>query len=200
MRAMRRSLAWLVAVPLMLAGSQAAHALAYRWVYPDAGVRLSALVHTGHGYESVLPFALAVAGAGTLLALVVAGADAARGRSIRGLPPWAFALLPLVVFTVQEHVELWLYSGVLPWHEAAAPTFLPGLVLQLPVGALAYLAARLLLRTAVRIGRALAAAAPPRPRATPLRSGWPSPCVTRPRRPLLSRGFAERGPPLLLAV
>ena len=37
---MRRSLAWLVAVPLMLAGSQLAHAVAYRLVYPQAHERL----------------------------------------------------------------------------------------------------------------------------------------------------------------
>ena len=78
---MRRSLAWLVAVPLMLAGSQTAHVLAYRWVYPDAGVRLDALVRTGHGYLSLLPAALAVAGAVALLSLVVTAGDAEIGRA-----------------------------------------------------------------------------------------------------------------------
>jgi hypothetical protein len=197
---MRRSLAWLISLPLILAGSQVAHVLAYRWVYPDAQVRLAALVRSGHGYMSLLPFALGVAAAVTLLSLAVSGADAARGRRGRPLPPWAFALLPLAAFTVQEHLERWLYSGVVPWHEVAAPTFLPGLVLQLPFGALAYVTARLLLRTAERLGRALAPASPPRPGPAP-------PVLTAPvsvsallRSPLISRGLAKRGPPLPLGV
>jgi hypothetical protein len=198
---MRRSLAWLVAVPLMLAGSQAAHVLAYRWVYPQAGVRLDALVRTGHGYMSLLPFALAVAAAVAALSLVVTAADAARGRRARALPAWAFALLPLVGFAVQEHVERWLYSGVVPWHEALAPTFLPGLVLQLPFAALAFLAARLLLRTAERLGGALTSTPPPRgARAVPRSLRSPATAILPPRPPLASRGLAKRGPPLSLGV
>lgn len=46
----RRIAAWLLSLPLMVAGSQVAHALAYQWVYPQARVRLSALLSTGHGY------------------------------------------------------------------------------------------------------------------------------------------------------
>ena len=197
---MRRSLAWLVAVPLMLAGSQIAHVLAYRWAYRDAGVRLDALVRTGHGYLSLLPAALAVAGAVALLSLVVTAGDAARGRRARALPAWAFALLPPLGFVVQEHVERWLYSGVLPWHEVAAPTFLPGLVFQLPFAALAYLAARLLLRTAERLGRALAPTPPPRPRLLSLPFAPPAAAASPLRPRLLSGRLATRGPPLLLGA
>jgi hypothetical protein len=197
---MRRSFAWLVALPLMLAGSQAGHVLAYRWVYPEAGVRLSALVRSGHGYTSLLPFALGVAAAVVALSLGASAADAARGRSPRALPAWAFALLPLVGFAVQEHLERWLYSGVVPWHEWAAPTFLPGLALQLPFAALAYLAARLLLRTAERVGRALAPAAPPRARPLPAPVAAPATALLPARPPLIARGLAKRGPPLLLGA
>jgi hypothetical protein len=197
---MRRSLAWLVAVPLMLAGSQVAHVLAYRWVYPESGVRVRELLRTGHGYLSLMPFVLGVAAALTVLSLVVSASDAARGRRTRPLPAWAFALMPLVAFTVQEHVERWLYSGVVPWHEWAAPTFAPGLLLQLPFAALAYLAARLLFRTAERIGLALRRLAPPRVRP----AGLPAPAavvaVLPPHPPLISRGLAKRGPPLLLGA
>ena len=192
---MRRSAAWLVALPLMLAGSQAAHVLAYRWVYPDAGIRLSALVRTGHGYTSLLPFVLGAAAAVTLVSLALTALDAARGRTVRALPAWAFALLPLLGWVLQEHLERWLYSGVLPWHEFAAPNFLPGLVLQLPVAALAYLAARLLLRSAVRLGRALAA--PRRPRLVPLALARPAVPFVALRQPLRASGWATRGPPLL---
>jgi hypothetical protein len=197
---MRRSLAWLVSVPLILAGSQVAHVLAYRWVYPDAHVRLEALVRTGHGYMSFLPLALAVAGAITALSLLVGAFDAARGRRARPLPAWAFAVMPLAVFALQEHLELWLYTGVVPWREAAAPTFLPGLALQLPFGAAAYLAARLLLRAAERLGRALASSPPPRPKLVAPPLAAPSPAPETPRATPLAHSLAKRGPPLLLGA
>ena len=165
---MRRSLAWLVAVPLIIAGSQAAHVLTYRWVYPVAHVRLHELVASGHDYMSLMPLVLGIAGAVTALSLALSAVDAARGRTQRALPAWAFALLPLVAFTVQEHLERWLASGVFPWHAAAEPTFLPGLALQLPFGLVAYLAARLLLRAAEGVGRALVQPAAPRPRFVPV--------------------------------
>jgi len=154
---MRRRLAWLVTVPLLLAGSQAAHVLAYRWVYPEAHVRLRMLLATGHAYMSRLPLALGGAGAVALVALTAAALDAARGRPVRDLPAWAFAFLPPVAFALQEFLELSLHLGRPAWQVVAAPTFVPGLALQLPFALLAYLAARLLLRTAELVGRALAA-------------------------------------------
>jgi hypothetical protein len=36
----RRAAAWLLSLPLMIAGSQVAHVLAYRFVYPNAHIRL----------------------------------------------------------------------------------------------------------------------------------------------------------------
>jgi hypothetical protein len=79
------------------------------------------------------------------------------------------------------------------------PTFWRGLLLQLPFALAAYLAARFLLRTAERLGRAFAAA-PPRPRPVPLLLPAPAAALLPPRPPLISRGLAERGPPLLLAA
>ena len=80
---MRRSLAWLVAVPLTLAGSQVAHMLAYRIVYPQASVRLQVLFETGHSYMSALPLVLGVAGSIVALSLAASILDAARGRGVR---------------------------------------------------------------------------------------------------------------------
>jgi hypothetical protein len=196
---MRRSLAWLVSVPLILAGSQVAHVLAYRWVYPEAHVRFATLVRTGHGYMSLLPFAFGVAGAIAALSLAVGVLDSARGRRSRPLPAWAFALMPLAAFALQEHLELWVYSGVVPWHEYAAPTFLPGLGLQLPFGLAAYVVARLLLRGAERLGRALAASPPPRPSLVAVVvAPAPPPDLARPVA--IARGLAKRGPPLLVGA
>ncbi len=194
---MRRSLAWLVAVPLMLAGSQFAHMLAYWIVYPQASVRLHALVETGHGYMSALPLALGVAGAVVALSLAVSVADAARGRGIRPLPPWTFALLPIVGFAMQEYLERWIAWGFMPWFAAAQPTFLIGIALQLPFGVLAYLVARFLSRTAKELGRRLGRPSVPQPRLAALPLLVPAAQPLPPLPSLLSRRMGRRGPPLL---
>jgi hypothetical protein len=192
---MRRSLAWLVAVPLMLAGSQVAHMLAYRIVYPQASIRLHALVETGHGYMSALPLMLGVTAAVVTLSLAASVVDAARGRGIGSVPPWAFALLPVVGFAFQEYLERWLAWGFFPWHAAEEPTFIIGIALQLPFGALAFLAARFLLRTAKRLGRRLSAS-PPRRRPVPSPLLIPAAQPLPPLPSLLSRRLGRRGPPL----
>lgn len=197
---MRRSLAWLVAIPLMLAGSQVAHVLAYRIVYPEAGVRLHALIETGHGYMSLLPVVLGVAAAIVALSLVASVLDAVRGRGVRTVPPWAFALLPVAGFAFQEYIERWLAWGFMPWYAAAQPTFLVGIALQLPFGALAYLAARFLLRSAKRLGSRLARRAPPRLRPAPSRLLVPVAQSLPPLPSLLSRRLGRRGPPVLLGT
>jgi hypothetical protein len=181
----------------MLAGSQVAHVFAYRWVYPSSQVRLHALLSTGHGYMDRLPLVFGVAAAVAFVSLLVAVADAARGRSLRGLPAWAFALLPLLTFVVQEILERSLHSGTFVWQAVEAPTFVPGLVLQLPFAAAAYLVARLLLRTVSALGRIIGA-----------RRGVFRPCRVRVgvRLPLivwlarpapLASAAAGRAPPLL---
>src|SRR5207245_2966992 len=114
------------------------------------------LLVTGHGYLTWLPLALALAGAVALAALCVAAADAVRGRPARALPAWAFALLPPATFVIQEMLELSLHTGSFNAHALFAPTFLPGLMLPLPLALAAYIAARFLLRAAERVGRALA--------------------------------------------
>jgi hypothetical protein len=151
---MRRGLAWALTLPLVLLGTQAAHALAYDVVYPQAHGRI--LLATGHGYFTWLPLALALAGAVAFAALCATAADAARGRPARALPAWTFALLPPATFVLQELLELSLHTGTFNEQALLAPTFLPGLLLQLPLALVAYVAARLLLKTAERVGRALA--------------------------------------------
>lgn len=186
---MRRGLAWALTLPLVLLGTETAHALAYQVVYPQAHARI--LLQTGHGYLSWLPLALALAGAVALAALAVAAADAARGRSARDLPAWAFALLPPATFVLQEMLELSLHTGRFGWHALLAPTFLPGLSLQLPLALAAYCAARLLLKTAEHIGRTLA-----RPRALHrLAQILPAPLTTSLRPRAVVAGCSSRGPP-----
>lgn len=152
---MRRGLAWLFALPLMLAGSQVAHVLVYRWVYPSSRARFHVLLSSGHGYMDKLPVLFALAGAAVFVSLLAGIADAARGRGVGRLPARAFALLPPATFVLQEVLERSLHTGTFFWQAVEAPTFLPGLALQLPFAAAAYLVARLLLRTVSVVGRIL---------------------------------------------
>ncbi len=83
----------------------------------------------------------------------------------------------------------------------ASPTFtsvafLAGLALQIPLGLLAYFAARGLLRVADRIGAALAARASGARPTTQFAPGWIT--VSKPLLPLHHAGaYAARAPPLL---
>jgi hypothetical protein len=191
---MRRGLTWLVAVPLLLAGSQASHALTYRIVYPGTSIRVHALLVTGHGYLDRLPLVLGVGLAIAFVALFVAMLDASRGHESRALPAWAFGALAPLAFALQEILELSLHTGTFAWHAVAAPTFLPGVALQLPFSLLAWLAARLLLRAAGRAGRALTARPPVRAAIALVASAPPRLALPRPRA--LAYRLAKRGPPL----
>jgi hypothetical protein len=187
---MRRSLAWIVAVPLMVGGTWAAHALDYRLTMPDPGTRATLLAATGHGYEEWLPLAAAVSIAGLLVALV-RSADQLRAGYTRP-SAWPFLLLPPLSFATQEHVERLLHDGSFPWHAAAEPTFARGVALTLPFGLAAYLAARAILRVARAVARALA---PARPILLALRPPAHPRAVTAARVRVASSGRRTRGPP-----
>jgi hypothetical protein len=194
----RRVAAWLLSLPLMLAGTQVAHVLAYRIVYPNAHVRLIELLSTGHSYmlggSGYLPIVLGIVGALDLVAVGWVFAGSARHSLQRPVPPWAFALLPVLSFTLQELLERWLAGSSFPWWMVLQPTFRIGLLLQLPFALVAYLAARVLLRAAQRAGRALRAMAP-RPGAAPVWIGWVVVAVAKPPRRAAVSMHAGRGPP-----
>jgi hypothetical protein len=181
-----------VTLPLVVFGMEAAHALAYRLVYPQLHARV--LLATGHAYLAWLPLVLGVLGALALAALVAAGADAARGRSPGELPAWAFAVVPPAAFVLQEVLELSLHLGTFGWRAVLAPTFLPGLALQLPLALAAFLAARFLLRTAERLGRALAQLRMARPHES-LGGSHAATLLVR----LLGTSRTTRGPPRFAA-
>jgi len=190
----RRRLAWGLTLPLVLAGSQAAHALAYALVYPQAQVRASTLLTTGHAYLSELPFALALAAAAAFVTLLVTAVDAARRRPARDAPAWAFALLAPATFVLQELLELSLHTGTFGWHAFLAPTFVPGLLLQLPFAAVAYAIARLLLRVARRIGAGFAQPRLVQPAGVVAISLWLRPLVS-----LVAAAAQPRAPPRFAA-
>jgi hypothetical protein len=155
----RRAAVSLLFAPLVLIATELAHMAAYRLAYPDGGFRRSVLEETGHGYLRHWPAGLAALLGAVVVALVLRSAQARRGASgrIDVRATW-FVLLPPLLFALQEHLERLAATGGFQWTTALAPSFVVGLVLQVPFGFAAYLLARFALRAAERLGRALAPA------------------------------------------
>src|SRR5437763_14951992 len=107
--------AWLLAIPLMVAGTQVAHVFSYRLVYPVARVRLHELVVTGHGYMGFWPLLLGLAGGVELAALVSIAVGSFRRRSYVPAPPWAFAVMPPLPFVFLEILDWSVCGGSFYW-------------------------------------------------------------------------------------
>jgi hypothetical protein len=191
---MRRRLPWLVALPLMAAGSVAAHSLTYLVASArtgEHGAELSERTSSGHAGYLVLFLGVLAA-----TALVAAAARLLVGRCksrVSEPSPWLFFVLPPLAFALQEVSERLLRTEAFPFDAALEPRLLIGLLLQLPFGLLALLAARLLLRAVERIVRLLAR--PATARLTALVSWRPSQLLDLPRIPALALGYQQRGPP-----
>jgi hypothetical protein len=182
----------------MLGGTEVAHWLAFRLVYPEAWERSQALQQSGHGYFSLLPLLAGIGAALLLVALCLHGRDVSVGRRRRigEVRLSQFAALPPLAFALQEHLERLFANGTVVG-VVFEPTFMIGLALQLPFAAVAYLLARLLLRAAGHAGKVLARRGAPRRRAVPsLRRPWFPLELAAPRLAALAGGHAERGPPL----
>ncbi len=140
----RRGGAWLVGLPLTLAGVLAAHALANAvFGSPEGRYELFASAASG---AQLVPLVAAMSTAVLLvgLALRVGGWWSLPTDAPTLAAPFAF--LPPLAFVLIEAFEGLLNRGVIPFGEALQPTFLVGLALQLPFALAAYLLARLLLR------------------------------------------------------
>jgi hypothetical protein len=157
-----RRAAWLIALPVATASWLNAHCLAYVLAPPDpTGSMHQHQMEQGHAYFASLP--VFVAAGLTLLAagLVLCVGEGLRGGPSRSQPPARlFALLLPLGFAVQEHLESLIASGSVPYDLAAEPTFLAGLVLQLPFALGALLLTRALYALGYGLGRLLARALP----------------------------------------
>ena len=127
---MRHGLAWLLTLVLAAAGTLLGHALAYRLTGQPAG--------DVHAYLGHAPQLL-------LLLTTLAVCPLAFTRATNSPPAWPFPFLALSAFAVQEHLEQLVHTGELPWL-LTRPSFLLGLVLQLPLALAAWAVARRLLR------------------------------------------------------
>lgn len=194
----RRIIPWLLSVPLMLAGTEVAHFVAFRIVYPDAWERSQALQQSGHSYFGWLPLLGGIALAVLVSSVFLHGRQARNGQStqLAQASLLRFAALPPLAFALQEHLEALVHSGSISG-VVTAPTFVIGLLLQLPFALLAYLVARVLLGAAERVGRAFAE----RPASYPAPSlcespSWFTLTVWPLRSAVLADGHAGRGPPV----
>jgi hypothetical protein len=137
----RRHAVWLVTLPVVLAGIEAAHAVANRLVGAPDGELFS---NTTSG-RPLLPW-LVLAGAAALLGALAARAGGLWGGARRGrLVAVPFGVLPPLGFVALEAVES-LVHGWGGWHGLVRPAFALGLALQAPIGLVGYLLARGLLR------------------------------------------------------
>jgi hypothetical protein len=188
----RSRAAWLAGLPLLAAGWILAHQLAYQLVPPGGDDPAAALAATGHGYLDHLPFLLGGLAALAAVGLLARMAEGRRGS--RTLPAWLFGTVPLLAFAVQEHLERLLHGVPDAWTTAAHPVFLVGILLQLPFGLAAALAARALLKAAdvVARGREL-----PRPRRPAIRLVLAPRAVDLAPVSALARPHAGRAPPAL---
>lgn len=114
----RRALAWALVTPVAAAGVLVTHAVAYRLTGTAPGPTHDYLVHA----PQVM----------TLLASLGLLGLALQERSLSRASAWWFVPLAPLGFACQEHVERLAHTGQLPWL-LTTPTFLLGLVLQLPV-------------------------------------------------------------------
>jgi len=185
-------LAWLLSLGLAASGALAAHALAYRVAEPHDERREHLLEETGHGY-----FDPALVGS-LCAALVVVGFAgrvlASAGRADRP-PLWLFALAPPLGFALQEHAERALHHDTLLL-AVLEPTFLVGLLFQLPFALAALLAARALLAAAAAVARHMGS--PPRLRLAPDASLALPGTFWIPAGPTLIGARGQRAPPRFL--
>ncbi len=192
MRAMtRRGLAWLSPLPLIAAGSLAAHGLAYRLAAPAGHDHAQPLPHTPIAWYACAALCGAIA-----LAALIGIALVSVHRGVRMGPPyWLVVLVPPLGFAAQEQIGRVFHTGALTAPPEAS--FALGLLLQLPIAIMAAALVRLVFATAIVVVHALRGSEPRRPtlRITRQRPAWTVPV---PSLPALALGYGERGPPALL--
>jgi hypothetical protein len=192
----RKRLPWVLAVPLIAAGSVSAHVLGSMLFGQTPEQGADEVSRASGGYLAQLPI---VVGVFVAFALIGIGVRLHRARrpGTQGVAPAWFLVLPPLSFALQELAERLLHAESAPFSAIHEPAFLAALVLQLPFGFLAYLLACFLLAVADEVGRFLARSQP-FPAATRSAVILPlPPLAARLRSPILASGHSQRGPPTL---
>jgi hypothetical protein len=153
---MRATRTWLLSIPLIAAGSLAAHSLAYRLALPDEHARELTYRHSGHAYLKIAPYVSALCVALVLAVVLTRALRPAAERTAGRITLWPFLALPLLFFALQEHAERFVGTGSFPAGAMLETTCLLGVALQVPLGVIAYAVARALVRLSDGLGRLLA--------------------------------------------
>jgi hypothetical protein len=195
MRAMRRHLAWPIALPLAVIGSLAGHSIGYRAALPAAHERDSVLASSGHGWLEYAPLIVGLCSVAVVLAFVAAVIGRERSRNVQLK---LIAAIPPLTFVAQEFLERYLHDGSFSWGLLVSMPFVLGLAAQVPFALLAASIAFALGQAAERLSSALRSGK--RPRFAPVDFGPLPAAIDLPLRPVLARGFAGRGPPASLTT
>jgi hypothetical protein len=185
--------AWLVALPLVAAGTWLSHCYLFAIAAPGA----HAQAHATDGPEVGLLYRPAFLLMCLALVVLFLGLRTIQSRSPRSaaeIPAWPFGVLAPLGFFVHQHFQHILGSGPMPLSSLVDPSFLLGLLLQLPLGLVTYFLVRLLLRAADRLGRALGGRRRRPARST--RFSTRTAGAGTPRIAALASAGAPRGPPL----
>jgi hypothetical protein len=187
-------LAWLLAFVFTVAGWISAHEVAYRLALPHPHASGSDIAQDRHAY---LAYASLLVVLCLLVALLCTAGLVARPHALRAPSRRVlvlFVLLPPLGFALQEVTESLLTTGALPFEAALEPTFLVGILLQVPFALAALVVARVLFAFARSLARRVEGARRPKlvsldHSLPPVFDAWP------PRLPALAFGYGERGPP-----
>jgi hypothetical protein len=195
----RRFVAWLVALPLVAAGTLLSHC--YGLAVVDPATHSAAHTHGSGAAASVteivlsFPFALACVALAGLALAARAGQAFAGAPGTSRLAAWPFGLMPVAGFLLYQELSSLTGTGSLDLAALTAPAFLLGLLLQVPFGIAVYAISRRLLRLADRVGLALAALRAARRPAASLHKIRPFLDARGPRLATLALSAAPRAPP-----
>jgi len=192
----RSRLSWLIAVPLMVAGSFAARAASYVCLPHNGGeTGNEAAEHVQAGARGVQwPLLLGVVAALVCVALVLQVIRLASDRQARPVSAWTFFWLPPLAFIGQELVERVIHGSV-DLGPGVLSRLAVGLALQLPFALVTLALAYLLLAAATRIAKTIRAERPVSRLAVAPVQALLDRCEF-PARWLFPRGHPQRGPPL----
>jgi hypothetical protein len=195
----RNASAWLVAFPLMAAGTWLSHCYALSAVDPSTH---AAAHHTGHAgrmtaaqFVFSAPFLYACI-AVLALALVFRVGLSFAGHGAARMSALPFAVVPALGFFAHQHFEQLSSTGSISLAALTAPAFLLGLMLQIPFGIVAFFVVRFLLRFADRLGVTLAELRKARRAIPAIRRPRQSLAAHTPRLAALAHLAAPRAPPL----
>ena len=196
----RRRLPWALAVPLMVAGSLAAHLLGFMVVAArvsttvdgDGGAELAPRVH--HGYVTILPVLVGLVSALILVAVGLRIYRRVRRVSYKGASPASFLLLPMLAYALQEVAERLLHAESFLFNPAREPAFILALVLQVPFGIIAFFLGRALLGLGRKLARVLFGGRRPWSGSRPASMPRVRDAILL-RIPVLALGHSVRGPP-----